>query len=144
TQERLAYREREVDRSNNGPVRVTGGAGTGKTVVAMHRARALVDLLDDEPAGSGKPILFTTFNRALAQAIERDLNLLGGADLLDHVDVLNVDRLAMQIASGAEGRNPKPLSGRQYEELWADILDELGLEERFTPTFVMGEWEQVV
>ena len=68
-QRRLAYRA-----TYSGPVRVTGGAGTGKTVVAMHRAKALADRLD-RPVG--KPILFTTFSRNLAQAIEADLRSHG-------------------------------------------------------------------
>ena len=48
---------------NNGPARVLGGAGTGKTVVAMHRARHLARLFPDQK------ILFTTFNRNLASNI---------------------------------------------------------------------------
>src|SRR5690606_1601248 len=47
-----------VESPANGPVRVLGGAGTGKTVVAMHRARWLSQRLADKP---GKKVLFTTF-----------------------------------------------------------------------------------
>ncbi|WP_187169822.1 UvrD-helicase domain-containing protein, partial [Enterococcus faecium] len=49
-----------VESPANGPVRVLGGAGTGKTVVAMHRARWLSQRLADKP---GKKVLFTTFTR---------------------------------------------------------------------------------
>ena len=35
-----------VEKNFNGPARVTGGAGTGKTVVAMHRAKEIVRKLD--------------------------------------------------------------------------------------------------
>jgi superfamily I DNA/RNA helicase len=123
----------------NGPVRVTGGAGTGKTVVAMHRAKALADLLSDR---SGTPILFTTFTRNLAQSIERDLNLLGGADLSDVVDVLNVDRLAHHVVRGIEGSLPRVVEGDQLRDLWETKILELGYD--LSGTFVLQEWEQVV
>lgn len=123
----------------NGPARVTGGAGTGKTVVAMHRAKALADQLEDR---SARPILFTTFTRNLAQSIERDLGLLGGADLLDVVDVLNVDRLAHRVVSDVEGRSPGRASDDLLRNLFEETVDELGYE--LASQFVLQEWEQVV
>ena len=94
---------RPIATATAAPHGVTGGAGTGKTVVAMHRAKALADRLD-RPVG--KPILFTTFSRNLAQAIEADLSSLGGSDLLDVVDVLNVDQLAYRVVQEEEGKAP--------------------------------------
>ncbi|KPA14143.1 DNA helicase, partial [Candidatus Magnetomorum sp. HK-1] len=44
----------------NGPVRVLGGAGTGKTVVAIHRAKFLVEKIFTK---ENDKILFTTFTR---------------------------------------------------------------------------------
>ena len=61
------------DRS--GPVRVLGGAGTGKTV-AMHRAKWLAENRTPE----GKKVLFTTFTRNLAFDIEENPALLLDAD----------------------------------------------------------------
>lgn len=58
---------RFVDRDYNGPARVTGGAGTGKTVVILHRARALARR---EPTPR---VLVTTFTRNLADMLKRDL-----------------------------------------------------------------------
>jgi superfamily I DNA/RNA helicase len=134
TQHDLAYRE-----IYSGPVRVTGGAGTGKTVVAMHRAR----FLSDRVAGrSGKPILFTTFTRNLAEAIERDLRTLGGADVLDVVEVINVDSLAHRIVSGSEPDVVGIARDDEVRQLWADVVDELGLP--FAPEFLNTEFEQVV
>lgn len=123
----------------NGPARVTGGAGTGKTVVAVHRAQALADALEDR---SGKPILFTTFTRNLAQAIERDLFTLGGNDLLAVVEVLNVDRLAHRVVSEVEGRQPSIISGRDLVDLIEVHCLEVGSER--PATFIAQEWEQVV
>lgn len=123
----------------NGPVRVTGGAGTGKTVVAIHRAKFLADHLEDR---TGKPILFTTFTKNLAQAIERDLRELGGADLLDCVDVLNVDTLANRLVREHEAAAPSVLQGRYLDDLWQEVADELGTVHR--AEFLANEWEQVV
>jgi superfamily I DNA/RNA helicase len=134
SQHAAAYR-----REYSGPARVTGGAGTGKTVVAMHRTKALADQLDDR---SLKPILFTTFTRNLAQSIENDLRLLGGTDLLDVVEVVNVDSLAHRLVRDAEGRMPEIASDDDCDALFELVVDELGYE--LPPSFIRQEWEQVV
>ncbi|MCD9625294.1 UvrD-helicase domain-containing protein [Rhabdothermincola salaria] len=134
SQHEIAYRP-----TYNGPARVTGGAGTGKTVVAMHRAKALAENLE---GSTSRPILFTTFTRNLAQAIERDLRLLGGSDLLDVTDVVNVDRLANQMVKDIEGSAPQIIQDSRLLELWDEKILELGYD--LTPTFVLQEWEQVV
>ena len=135
SQRQLAYRA-----AYNGSVRVTGGAGTGKTVVAMHRANALASAL---PEGSaGQQILFTTLTRNLAQVIERDQRLLGGSDLLEAVEVLNVDRLACRVVQDAEGGRPHVMGGEELSGLWQDVVDVHGIEH--TPAFLHSEWEQVV
>lgn len=132
-QRRLAYRPQY-----NGPVRVTGGAGTGKTVVAIHRARALADL----SAGTDDRILFTTFTRNLANAIENDLKLLAGPSILDRIDVINVDRFAAQVVREAEGKPPKLVASAESAAIWDDVVDESGCS--FTPTFLDQELQQVV
>ncbi|WP_027860123.1 UvrD-helicase domain-containing protein [Marmoricola sp. URHB0036] len=62
-----------VERSWNGPFRLSGGAGTGKTVVLLHRARRLAR---EHPEAR---ILLTTFNKTLAEAMQRDLRVLDPA-----------------------------------------------------------------
>ena len=134
SQSRMANRPRY-----NGPARVTGGAGTGKTVVAIHRAARLAANLDDR---SGKPILFTTFTRNLADAIEQDLRQLGGSDLLDVVEVRNVDRLSYRIVQEAEGGTPRLANNSEVQGMWERIVDERGLD--YSPSFLNNEWEQVI
>ena len=137
SQQAVAYRD-----TWNGPVRVTGGAGTGKTVVAIHRAKALADALGDV---SGKPILFTTYTRNLAEAIEDQLRQLGGPALLDKVDVVNVDRLANRFVTDAIGQRPRPIFGNELDEAWDQIRLESsdGLDD-FSAAFLNSEWEQVI
>src|SRR5947209_15278569 len=103
TQRPLAYRP-----SYNGAVRVSGGPGTGKTVVALHRAKALAG----RNPGAGR-ILFTTYTRNLAEAIAESLKLLGGPELGEQVEVLNVDRLARSVVREVEGGSPKVVSDRE-------------------------------
>jgi superfamily I DNA/RNA helicase len=73
------------DRS--GPVRVLGGAGTGKTVLAMHRAKWLAE----NRTAEGKKVLFTTFTRNLAFDIEENLNSLCPVATLKKIEVRNLD-----------------------------------------------------
>ena len=72
----------------NGPVRVLGGAGTGKTVVAMHRAKWLADNV----ATDTKKVLFTTFTKNLAIDIQNHLATICSSETLDRVEIINLDR----------------------------------------------------
>ncbi len=71
----------------NGPARVLGGAGTGKTVLAMHRAKWLAEnkTQDDER------VLFTTFTKNLALDIEQNLKSLCSSETLKKIEVTNLD-----------------------------------------------------
>jgi hypothetical protein len=73
--------------SRSGPVRVLGGAGTGKTVLAMHRAKWLAENITSE----GKKVMFTTFTRNLAHDIESNLKTLCPLSTLGKIEVQNLD-----------------------------------------------------
>jgi superfamily I DNA and RNA helicase len=81
TQHKLAAGDR------SGPVRVLGGAGTGKTVVAMHRAKWLAEhrTLDKQK------VLFTTFTKNLALDIQDNLKTLCSKATLEKIEVRNLD-----------------------------------------------------
>lgn len=81
SQQKLAIGDR------SGPVRVLGGAGTGKTVLAMHRARWLAE----HRTGDAQKVLFTTFTRNLATDIEQNLRTLCNATTLAKLEVRNLD-----------------------------------------------------
>lgn len=81
TQQKLATGDR------SGPVRVLGGAGTGKTVLAMHRAKWLAENRTD----ASQKVLFTTFTRNLAGDIEQNLKTLCSASTLSKLEVRNLD-----------------------------------------------------
>ncbi len=73
-----------------GPLVVLGAAGTGKTVVALHRANYLARAVFNKP---GDRILLTTFSRTLAQDLERQLDEVCADDpeARARIDVRNVD-----------------------------------------------------
>ncbi|MER7271186.1 UvrD-helicase domain-containing protein [Micromonospora carbonacea] len=77
-----------VDRSYNGPARIRGGAGTGKTVVALHRARALARL--------GKRVLVTTYVRNLPEVYQQIFARFAPVER-DSVEFANVHRWASRF-----------------------------------------------
>lgn len=81
TQRKLATSDQK------GPMRVLGGAGTGKTVLAMHRAKWLAE----HRLAEGQKVFFTTFTRNLAQDIEENLKTLCGPEVMKRIEVKNLD-----------------------------------------------------
>lgn len=133
--------ERLVGRTYSGPARVSGGPGTGKTIVALHRVKHLVAKL---PPGHNKPVLFTTFNKNLAADLRTRLLSLGGPQLLARVDILHVDQLATRVVSEADPGNAK----RRIDDTtalreWRQLLVEAG-ESRWDAEFLCDEWNQVI
>ena len=133
---------RVVERSYSGPARVSGGPGTGKTIVALHRVKWLVERLPSD--SSGQDVLLTTFNKNLAADLRQRLLLLGGPGLLDRVDVVNIDRLATQVVNETQpGVRLHWMDDLKAIDLWREVLLELG-ESRWDAEFLHDEWSQVV
>ncbi|MFG3198516.1 UvrD-helicase domain-containing protein [Streptomyces sp. NPDC048208] len=130
-----------VSRDYSGPARVGGGPGTGKTIVALHRVKHLVERL---PAGRTKPILLTTFNKNLSADLRSRLVALGGEELLSRVEISHVDQLALRTVREAEPGNRKRLIDEaQAVREWRSLLDELG-EDSWEAEFLHDEWTQVI
>lgn len=136
-QRKIAYAS-----SYAGPAQVTGGAGTGKTVTALHRAAFLAGRLALDPVLADAPVLLTTFTRSLADALHGQLALLvTDEDVLRRIEVLNVDRLAYRVVQAARG-TPGVVDPAELRQLWADAVATAGLP--FTAAFLQHEWEQVI
>jgi hypothetical protein len=71
----------------SGPARVLGGAGTGKTVLAIHRAKWLAE--NRTPAD--KRVFFTTFTKNLAIDVRDNLSMLCNAETMKKLEVVNLD-----------------------------------------------------
>jgi hypothetical protein len=87
-----------VDRRFNGPARVRGAAGTGKTVVALHRAAALAKRLKGDGNRANHPVLFTTFISNLPPVFRNLYKRLPTA-VEGAVEFINIDKLANRICT---------------------------------------------
>lgn len=126
--------------SANGPYRVLGGAGTGKTVVAMHRAKYLVETVFP---GRNDRILFTTFTRNLATDIHENLKTLCGPDLLSRIEVVNLDAWVSNFLKG-RGYRFEPVFDEENNELWDNALALAPPESGFPRGFYRQEWDEVI
>src|SRR3984957_11564707 len=128
-----------------GPAQVTGGAGTGKTVTALHRAAYLArqasgQLTFEEPAAS---VLLTTFTRNLADALLTQFELLvDDEDARGQVEIRNVDSLAHRVVGQARGAGPGVIKSKELAGIWAAVVAEAGLP--YVPSFLNREGGQVI
>lgn len=106
-----------VRRRFEGPARIRGAAGTGKTVVALHRAAELARRFDDlDGSETTKSILFTTFVKTLPPVFERLYSRLPNA-VSSAVEFVHVDRLARRVVTqGGVRVNTAP---RDINAAWA-------------------------
>ena len=98
-----------VSRRFDGPARVRGAAGTGKTVVGLHRAAWLAER--NRETGESKPVLFTTFIKSLPPVFESLYLRLPGTRA-GEVEFVHIDRLAWQVCAAAGDRqstNPRDI-----------------------------------
>ena len=117
----------------SGPAKLSGGAGTGKTVVALHRSVQL------RQRGPGAKVLLTTFSRTLAHRLGQQLSLLETANAAPSVQVEHLHKLAVRLWQERTGKPFTLLSD-------ADLRARLGRLSSGTLTieFLKAEWEQVV
>ncbi|EOW6772063.1 3'-5' exonuclease [Cronobacter muytjensii] len=131
-----------VESPANGPVRVLGGAGTGKTVVAMHRARWLSQRLADKP---GKKVLFTTFTRNLAADIRANLQRLCSREEMARIEVVNIDAwMSEQLKRHGYDFRVVYDSDEGRRKCWNYALQQVPAELGLPDNFYSEEWQRVV
>ena len=132
---------RLIERNWSGPVRVLGGAGTGKTVVAMHRARWLAQQLIK--SGSSGRVLFTTYTRNLSTDIRSSLSKICSPAELQRLEVIHLDGWVSTFLKG-QGLPVRVFDQTARKACWdlaMAIADpSLGLDRRFYEE----EWKEVV
>jgi superfamily I DNA/RNA helicase/mRNA-degrading endonuclease RelE of RelBE toxin-antitoxin system len=127
-----------VERETSGPTRVAGSAGTGKTIVALHRA---VHLARAHPEAR---VLLATFSEALAHALRTRLHRLIGnepkiAERLEVHSMSGIGRRLYQASFGA----PRIATEEVIRQLLAQAAAEVE-GQKFSPYFLWTEWSQVV
>lgn len=130
---------RVVETSFNGPARVSGSAGTGKTVVALHRA---AQVLNEHPDAK---LLLTTFAPPLANALERKLELLTGKDesIVHKATILPFQGVARDLFTLIKGHDPLIAKREHVEGALKAASDVMELD-GFTDRFVYSEWVNIV
>ena len=83
-----------------GPTLVKGGAGTGKSTVALHRVR---ELLGRKGGSSDATVLFSTYTRALKMASEQLLDQLLSPEQRRRVRVATCDEIAVEMVRAGAG-----------------------------------------
>jgi hypothetical protein len=127
-----------VERSYNGPARVSGSAGTGKTIVALHRAVFLAR------ANPDARVLLTTFSDTLANALRSKLRSLISNEprLAERLEVHSMDaigRRLYELNCGHPQIAPRETIGELLAESAAQVEGN-----KFSSHFLRTEWEQVV
>ena len=122
-----------VAREFSGPAKVSGSAGTGKTVVALHRARHL--------ARQGHEVLLTSYVTTLCQNLMHSLRLICTPEELSRITVSTIHSQAMLLVNRA-GTGIRPLTQVEINELLKKAVSAVGPS--LEMSFVRGEWENVI
>lgn len=127
-----------VERHYSGPARVSGSAGTGKTIVALHRTVHLARVHPDAR------VLLTTFSDTLANALQTKLKRLLGNEprLAERIDVHSLNAIGIRLYKAHVGQ-PNIVG----HPVLRDLVKEAGAAvtgHKFALRFLLSEWEQVV
>jgi mRNA-degrading endonuclease RelE of RelBE toxin-antitoxin system len=127
-----------VERDYNGPARVSGSAGTGKTIVALHRA---VFLARTNPNAR---VLLATFSDTLANTLRMKLKRLVSNEprLAERIDVYAINAIGTRLYKSHFGQ--ASIATRDVIlELLKEASTEIG-KHKFSLYFLRTEWDQIV
>ncbi|MGD0959952.1 MAG: UvrD-helicase domain-containing protein [Methylomonas sp.] len=127
-----------VERNYSGPARVSGSAGTGKTIVALHRA---VYLTRNHPEAR---VVLTTFSETLANALRSKLKRLISHEprLGERLEVHAMDAIGLRLYESNFGK--VNLADRQLIRQYIKQAADKTPGHKFSERFLLTEWEQVV
>lgn len=127
-----------VEAEYNGPARVSGSAGTGKTIVAIHRAVYLARTNPDAR------LLLTTFSDPLSNALKTKLRLLIGNTprLGERIEIRAMNSIGKRLYEANIGK-PNFAGAETIRELIQQAVQDTS-ENKFSLPFLITEWEQVV
>lgn len=127
-----------VERLYSGPARVSGSAGTGKTIVALHRA---VHLARKDPEAL---VLLCTFSGPLANALRAKLHRLisNQPQLAERIDVYAMDAIGRRLYETQFGK-ATVATRETVAALLASAASQLD-QLTVSTGFLLSEWEEVV
>jgi mRNA-degrading endonuclease RelE of RelBE toxin-antitoxin system len=126
-----------IEQDYSGPARVSGSAGTGKTIVALHRA---VFLARRHPESR---VLLTTFSETLANALRTKLRRLISNEprLAERLEVYALNALGTRLYEKHLGK-PNIAKPETIKQFIADAA--AGTAQKFSLSFLLAEWEEIV
>ena len=127
-----------VSKNYSGSARVLGGAGTGKTVVAMHRAKQLASAISGQ-----QRILFTTFTANLAADIRENLRKICSVEELRKIEVIHLDAWVNQFLRES-GFSAQIGYDDVIAPLWDKAVLAANVDLPFETSFYEEEWNRVV
>jgi len=127
---------KSVEKDYSGSARIIGTAGTGKTVVAMHRARKLAKTLKGD-----ERILFTTFTRNLAGDINNMLSSFCTPSEMKHIEVINLNKWVKDFFDN-ENYHIKIIYGEDLKEFWERAMTHANSQ--YSTQFYIDEWNEVI
>lgn len=127
-----------VKKQYSGSSRVLGGAGTGKTVVAMHRAKYLASQLEKNEC-----ILFTTFTANLAADIRDNLKKICTLEEMRSIEVIHLNAWVAAFLN-QQNYSFKVIYGSELKTLLQAAIDEKDLNMEYSYAFYEEEWIRVV
>lgn len=127
-----------VERDYTGPARISGSAGTGKTIVALHRAVHLARQHHDSR------VLLATFSETLASALETKLqNLISNQPrLAERLEIQSMTAIGKRLY-GAHWGKPKLATQSQIGQILLDAA-KVDASLKFGLRFLLGEWSDLV
>jgi UvrD-like helicase C-terminal domain/AAA domain len=126
-----------IEQDYSGPARISGSAGTGKTIVALHRA---VFLARHHPESR---VLLTTFSETLANALRTKLRRLISNEprLAERLEVYALNALGTRLYEKHFGK-PNIATPETIKQFIADAA--AGTAQKFSLSFLLAEWEEIV
>lgn len=128
--------KRLSEKNFSGPAKVTGGAGTGKTVTAMHRAKWLAENLPD-----GKKILITTYTKNLAEDISENLDrLIQDKAIRDRIEIGHLDSWAVNWFNAHQHSEH---IFYDFDDIWKSAY-KFNTDSALSLDFYQDEWDRIL
>ena len=127
-----------VERDFSGPARIAGTAGTGKTIVALHRAVHL------SRTDRKSRVLLATFSEPLARALRTRLRSLIGNEprIAERLEVQSMKEVGRRLYRARFG-SPKVATATQVQKLLNEAAANVE-DHGFSAHFLWDEWNNAV